>query len=101
VGWRGSFFAHLAAHTSTDTSIIVPFADFYCPICKEDYELKGKGGSFGSKIVDGAFKTTVERLKGNLNPNLFLLAYSPQNYEVFEFLCHTKVFLCSPDSRKT
>ncbi len=45
-----------------------PVADFYCPICKEDYELKGKGGSFGSKIINGAFETTIERLKGNLNP---------------------------------
>jgi type II restriction enzyme len=69
-----------------------PVADFYCPICKEEYELKSKRKSFGSKIVDGAFKTAIERLKGNLNPNLFLLAYNPQNYEVLNFCVIPKYF---------
>lgn len=69
-----------------------PVADFYCPNCKEDFELKGKGGSFGGKIVDGAFKTAIERLESNLNPNLFLLAYNPQNYEVLNFCVIPKYF---------
>ena len=69
-----------------------PVADFYCPICKEDYELKSKGRSFGGKIVDGAFETAIKRLKGNLNPNLFLLAYNPQNYEVLNFCVIPKYF---------
>lgn len=69
-----------------------PVADFYCPVCKEDYELKGKGRSFGNKIVDGAFKTAIERLKGNLNPNLFLLSYNPKNYEVLNFCVIPKYF---------
>ena len=63
-----------------------PVADFYCSICKEDYELKSKGNSIGSRIVDGAFKTAVERTKSNHNPNLFLLAYDTQDYEVLNFL---------------
>jgi type II restriction enzyme len=49
-----------------------PVADFYCPICKEDYELKSKGNVIGSKIVDGAFKSLIERLNSNQVPNLFL-----------------------------
>ncbi len=69
-----------------------PVSDFYCPICKEDYELKSKARSFSNKIVDGAFKTVIERLKSNLNPNLFLLSYNPQNYEVLNFYVIPKYF---------
>ena len=67
-------------------------ADFYCPICKEDYELKSKGDSIGRKIVDGAYRAIIERLIGNHNPNLFLLAYSIRNYEVLNFLVIPKYF---------
>lgn len=69
-----------------------PVADFHCPICKEEYELKSKGGNVGRKIVDGAFRTTIERLKSNHNPNLFLLAYDPRNYEVVNFCVIPKYF---------
>jgi type II restriction enzyme len=70
----------------------LPVADFYCPICKEDYELKSKKSNIGHKIVDGAFKAVIERLKSNHNPNLFLLAYNPQNYEVLNFFVVPKHF---------
>ncbi|MDD5190827.1 MAG: DpnI domain-containing protein [Dehalococcoidales bacterium] len=69
-----------------------PVADFYCSVCNEDYELKGKGRGFGSKIVDGAFRTTIERLNSNLNPNLFLLAYNPKNFEILNFCVIPKYF---------
>ena len=69
-----------------------PVADFYCPICREDYELKSKGDSIGRKIVDGAFKTAIERINSNHNPNFFLLTYNPQNYEVLNFLVIPKYF---------
>ena len=32
-----------------------PVADFYCPKCLEEYELKSKKDSMGKKIVDGAY----------------------------------------------
>ena len=69
-----------------------PAADFYCPECKEDYELKSKKSSIGNKIVDGAYKTLVERLLSNYNPNLFLLAYDLYNHEVIDFLAIPKYF---------
>ena len=62
-----------------------PVADFYCPICREEYELKSKGNSLGSKIVDGAYKAIIERLTGNNNPSFFLLVYNQQNLEVIDF----------------
>lgn len=32
-----------------------PVADFFCPICNNEYELKSKNGSLGAKINDGAY----------------------------------------------
>ena len=32
-----------------------PVADFFCPSCKEEYELKSKGASISNKINDGAY----------------------------------------------
>ncbi len=69
-----------------------PVADFSCLNCKEDYELKSKKDSIGSKIVDGAYRTMLERLRGDNNPNLFLLNYSPQDLEVLNFLVIPKHF---------
>jgi type II restriction enzyme len=69
-----------------------PVADFYCTICKEDYELKSKQDGVGTKIVDGAYRTMIERLKSNRNPNLFLLNYDLQNFEVQNFLVIPKHF---------
>ena len=52
-----------------------PVADFFCSSCSEEYELKSQKGLFGSKVVDGAFRTMCERLASQNNPNLLLLNY--------------------------
>lgn len=52
-----------------------PVADFFCPSCSEEYELKSQKGAFGKKINDGAFKTMCQRLAASNNPNLLLLNY--------------------------
>lgn len=69
-----------------------PVADFYCSNCKEDYELKSKRDSVGTKIVDGAYRTMIERLQSSNNPNFFLLNYDLQNLEVLNFLVIPKHF---------
>ena len=69
-----------------------PVADFYCPNCSEDYELKSKKDSMGKKIVDGAYKTMVERLLSANNPNFFFLNYDIRNYEVHNFVVIPKHF---------
>jgi len=38
-----------------------PVADLFCFACHEDYELKSKKNALGSKIVDGAYRTMIER----------------------------------------
>ncbi|MGN1117481.1 MAG: DpnI domain-containing protein, partial [Acutalibacteraceae bacterium] len=34
-----------------------PVADFFCPVCKNEYELKSKNGVLGHKVCDGAYET--------------------------------------------
>jgi type II restriction enzyme len=69
-----------------------PVADFYCSNCQEDYELKSKRGGIGAKIVDGAYRTMIERLQSSKNPNLFLLNYDLQSFGVLNFLVIPKYF---------
>ena len=69
-----------------------PVADFFCSNCKEEYELKSKQDSVGAKIVDGAYRTMIERLQSNNNPNFFLLNYNLQSFEVLNFLVIPKHF---------
>lgn len=69
-----------------------PVADFYCSNCREDYELKSKQTSIGAKIVDGAYRTMMERLQSSNNPNLFLLSYDLRNFAVLNFLVIPKHF---------
>jgi len=69
-----------------------PVADFYCPNCREDYELKSKQGSIGIKIVDGAYRTMMERLRSSGNPNLFLLSYDFSTFNIYNFLVVPKHF---------
>jgi type II restriction enzyme len=69
-----------------------PVADFFCSNCNEDYELKSKKGSVSTKIVDGAYRTMIERLQERHNPNLFVLNYDSQSLEVLNFLVIPKHF---------
>jgi type II restriction enzyme len=69
-----------------------PVADFFCPNCREDYELKSKKLAVGTKIVDGAYRTMLERLQSSTNLNFFLLSYSLQSLEVSNFLVVPKHF---------
>lgn len=69
-----------------------PVADFYCSKCNEEYELKAKKDFIGSRIVDGAHRTMIERLQSNNNPNLFFLHYDLCNLKIQNFLVIPKHF---------
>ncbi|MBI2038205.1 MAG: restriction endonuclease [Candidatus Magasanikbacteria bacterium] len=69
-----------------------PVADFFCSNCREDYELKSKKDSVGTKIVDGAYKTMIERLQSTNNPNFFLLNYDLRDFSVLNFFVIPKHF---------
>ncbi len=69
-----------------------PVADFYCISCKEDYELKSKNGNLGTKIVDGAYSTMIERISSLSNPNFFFLTYDKKKWIVNNFIIIPKQF---------
>ncbi len=69
-----------------------PVLDFCCSRCLEQFELKSKNGNMGIKIVDGAYKTMIERLKSVYNPNFFFLNYILGTWEVVNFLVIPKHF---------
>lgn len=69
-----------------------PVADFYCPVCKNEYELKSKKGSLDNKINDGAYDTMIERITGKKNPDFFFMNYSKQNQCVKDFILIPKHF---------
>jgi type II restriction enzyme len=69
-----------------------PVADFFCHHCNEDYELKSQAKVFGAKMVDGAYRTMMERLRGSSNPNLLLLHYDSGGLSVVNLLVIPKHF---------
>ena len=69
-----------------------PVADFFCPSCNEEYELKSQKTKFGTKILDGAYRTMCERLAATNNPNLFLLNYNLKQLAVVDLLIVPKHF---------
>ncbi len=69
-----------------------PVADFYCPNCNEDYELKSKKDKMGNRILDGAYGIMIKRLQSENNPNFFFLNYGIKNYEVQNFVVIPKHF---------
>lgn len=51
-------------------------ADFYCPNCRNEFELKSKKGKIGKKIADGEYQTFINRITSNNNPDFFILNYN-------------------------
>ena len=60
----------------------LPVADFYCPSCGDQYELKSQKKAFGRKVADGAFDAKQQRLQAANSPNLMLLSYDLANWSV-------------------
>lgn len=69
-----------------------PVADFYCPACKNEYELKSKDGVLGRKINDGAYRTMIERITSNNNPDFFFMSYSKYELKVRDLVLIPKHF---------
>lgn len=69
-----------------------PVADFFCPVCSSEYELKSKSGLLGQKINNGAYETMIERITGNRNPDFFFMSYSRTEYAVKNLILIPKHF---------
>jgi len=73
-----------------------PVADFFCPNCLEEYELKSKrGNKIGVKIVDGAYSSMIERINSSNNPSFFFMNYNQINWSVSNFLVIPKHYFVS------
>ncbi len=59
--------------------------DFSCLSCQREYELKSVREAFARKVLDGAYRSMMERLQSNQNPNFFFLAYDFFRWEVINF----------------
>lgn len=68
-----------------------PVADIFCRNCGEIFELKSKKNNIGSKIVDGAYSTMIERINSNKNPQLFVMDYL-ENFFVKDLIFIPKFF---------
>ena len=69
-----------------------PVADFYCPLCNNEYELKSKNGSLAHKVNDGAYETMIKRITSNNNPDFFFMNYSKETQCVKDFIFVPKHF---------
>lgn len=69
-----------------------PVADFFCPACNSEYELKSAGHPLGRKVTDGAYDTMISRITSNQNPDFFFLTYAPDTLDVQDFLLVPKHF---------
>lgn len=69
-----------------------PVADFFCPNCNNQYELKSKGGRLGERVNDGAYSTMIDRITSNTNPDFFFLSYEPKKQKVRSFVILPKHF---------
>ncbi len=63
-----------------------PVADFFCPCCSAQYELKSKAGKIGDRVSDGAYQTMIDRIMSCDNPDFFFMRYSPSELCVKDFM---------------
>lgn len=69
-----------------------PVADFYCPHCNNQFELKSKAGPSFEKISDGAYSTMINRITGMNNPDFFFMSYTKSNWLIKDFFFVPKHF---------
>lgn len=62
----------------------MPVADFFCPGCGEEFQLKSQLNPFGGRILDGAYSTMIDSILHETQPNFFLMRYSVSNWSVVD-----------------
>ena len=66
--------------------------DFTCSVCELPIELKSKHGSFGGKLVDGAYESMINKIANGTHSNFFLLSYG-DDYAVTDLVLVPKRFI--------
>ncbi|MBR3019506.1 MAG: restriction endonuclease [Clostridia bacterium] len=67
-------------------------ADFYCPNCHEQYELKSKKGVLGKKVADGAYDSFIQRIQASTNPDFLFMSYCLSDMSVHNLSFVPKFF---------
>ncbi|WP_137181064.1 DpnI domain-containing protein [Roseomonas sp. AR75] len=70
-----------------------PGADFECPDCGEQYELKSGRRRIGFKVIDGAYSTMLQRIQRDQAPNLILARYDLRRISVTELFIVPRHFI--------
>ncbi len=70
-----------------------PVADFYCPVCGNQFELKSKNGIIGKKVPDGAYDTMISRIRSDSSPDFLFMGYSLSRMTVNNLTVVPKYFL--------
>ena len=70
-------------------------ADFFCPACEAQYELKSKNGKFAKKVLAGAYDAMIQRITSNENPDFLFLSYSKKDLKVNELFLVSNHFFVS------
>ena len=69
-----------------------PVADFFCPACNNQYELKSISGANLLKINDGAYSTMIDRIMSMDNPDFFFMSYLKPKWTVHNLFFVPKHF---------
>ena len=69
-----------------------PVADFFCPNCENEYELKSKTGPINKKINDGSYSTMIGRINSYQNPDFLFMRYSEEKNCVKDLIFIPKHF---------
>jgi len=67
-------------------------SDFYCPVCKEDFQLKSSAKEFGKTYPGAEYYTLIDKIGKKEQPNLFLVRYSLEEKIVKELTFIPKTF---------
>ena len=59
-----------------------PVADFFCPQCSSQFELKSKNGKIIDTINDGAYATMINRILSLDNPDFLFMSYKKTDWTV-------------------
>ena len=69
-----------------------PVADFFCPSCNSQYELKSISGAYLNKINDGAYSTMIDRIMSMDSPDFFFMSYLKPKWTVYNLFFVPKHF---------
>ncbi|MBN2251880.1 MAG: restriction endonuclease [Candidatus Altiarchaeota archaeon] len=69
-----------------------PVADFHCPGCDEEYQLKSQGKALTGRVNDGAYGKMIEAVRNETQPNFFLLRYDPVKWRVADLVAVPRFF---------